>query len=76
MRFLFARLRSRHVDVPFSFFWNSLTVQCVPPTAPSYSASHMIIFKSRAAYTMNIRLLCMLINPITHTHRCTAPSSR
>lgn len=49
---------------------------CVPPTSSSYSPSHMIIFKSRAAYTMNIRPLCMVINPITHTHKCTAPSSR
>lgn len=44
-----------------------------PPQQPTHIPPLIIIYKSRAAYTLNIRLLCMVINPITHMYKCTAP---
>lgn len=35
---------------------------------PNDIPPHIIISKSRAAYALNIRLLCMVINPLKRTH--------
>lgn len=51
-------------------FWHGVTVKCVSPQQPTHIPP-LIISKSRAAYALNIRLLCMVINPITHMDKCT-----
>lgn len=53
--------------------WRGVTVKCVPPQQPTHIPPLIIISKSRAAYALNIRLLCMVINPITHMDKRRAP---
>lgn len=55
--------------------WHGATVKCVPPQQPTHIPPLIIISKSRAAYALNIRLLCVVINPITHMDKCTAHRS-
>lgn len=60
--------------------WHRAKATCPPPQKkeearnddnnkkPNDIPPHIIISKSRAAYALNIRLLCMVINPLKRTH--------
>lgn len=78
---------SHHMVIPRLGMVRQLNVPPLPPTLPTPSLpphpnkpTHipplLIISKSRAAYARNIRLLCVVINPITHMDKCTAPRCR
>lgn len=62
---------SHHMVRPLLGIVRQLNVS--PPQQPTHIPPLIIISKSRAAYALNIRLLCMVINPITHMDKCTAP---
>ncbi len=67
---LFTTTFSHHMVSPLLGMVRQLNVS---PQQPTHIPPLIIISKSRAAYALNIRLLCMVINPITHMDKCTAP---
>lgn len=71
--FLFTTTFSHHMVSPLLGMVRQLNVS---PQQPTHIPPLIIISKSRAAYALNIRLLCMVINPITHMDKCTAPWRR
>lgn len=70
---LFTTTFSHHMVSPLLGMVRQLNVS---PQQPTHIPPLIIISKSRAAYALNIRLLCMVINPIIHMDKWTAPQSR